>query len=78
MQFARVVSSVEERFPDTEEVAGSNPAPPTRKFRDAGWHPFFVLIAEPFCSIIFLEAGGKNDQGDRDRHLLHFPDGESP
>ncbi len=26
-----VVSSVEERFPDTEEVTGSNPVPPTIK-----------------------------------------------
>ena len=38
---ARALSSVGERFPDTEEVRGSNPLAPTEGvLRDRSWHAF--------------------------------------
>ena len=58
MQYARVVSTVEERFPDTEEVAGSSPAPPTTNIRDAFGHPFFVLFKSVLLFYNLLDGNG--------------------
>jgi hypothetical protein len=54
---SRAISSAGERFPDTEEVVGSNPAPPTRAGRDslnstrvATWMTYGILNSLCACS----------------------------